>query len=199
MGYEARHRALGGRDAAGPVTSSTTRTGSTSAAYEALPTNTGPSEVHRRPPLVYPAQDQTLEYLEEQGQAVSGSGGDWWTSYIPYVPRRDKQHTTRTSASTWFVSGWSDYAPPSIRLVASHARENVSRDARRGNDDLDTADSFIWVSLAARVFSIAETAIIVHIRREDGAQASTGARPPVALRASRAVSQRQLALEIQFK
>ena len=31
-------------------------------------------------PLVYPLTGQDQDYLEEQGQAVSGSGGEWWTA-----------------------------------------------------------------------------------------------------------------------
>jgi hypothetical protein len=154
-------------------------------------------------PLVYPLQDQTLEYLEEQGQAVSGSGGDWWTGYIPYVSKEeDKQHYYENLGKyDWFVSGWSDYDPTIDPPVAESALREQYR-AMRGesNDDLDDANSFIWVSLAARVFSIAETAIIVHNRRDAVGEASAAFDSPVALRArARGFDGGELALEIRFK
>jgi len=153
--------------------------------------------------LVYPQTGQTLEYLEEQGQAVSGSGGDWWTGYIPYVSKEeDKQHYYENLGKyDWFVSGWSDYDPLVDPPVAESAlREQYRAMRAESNDDLDQANSFIWVSLAARVFSIAETAIIVHNRREEGAQSSAAFDSPVALRARpRGFDGGELALEIRFK
>ena len=154
-------------------------------------------------PLIYPLPDQTLEYLEEQGQAVSGSGGDWWTGYIPYVSKEeDKQHYYENLGKyDWFVSGWSDYDPTIDPPLAESAQRETYRAMRaESNDDLDQANSFIWVSLAARVFSIAETAIIVHNRREEGAQSSAAFDSPVALRAkARGFDGGELALEIRFK
>jgi len=153
--------------------------------------------------LVYPQTGQTLEYLEEQGQAVSGSGGDWWTGYIPYVSKEeDKQHYYENLGKyDWFVSGWSDYDPLVDPPVAESAlREQYRAMRAESNDVLDQANSFIWVSLAARVFSIAETAIIVHNRREEGAQSSAAFDSPVALRARpRGFDGGELALEIRFK
>lgn len=158
-------------------------------------------------PLIYipndPGAPHSLEELETLGQAVSGSGGDWWTGYIPYVSKEeDKQHYYENLGKyDWFVSGWSDYDPTSDPPVAESAQRETYRAMRaESNDDLDTANSFVWVSLAARVFSIAETAIIVHNRRDDGERASAGVGAPVALRARpRGFDGGELALEIRFK
>jgi hypothetical protein len=154
-------------------------------------------------PLIYDLPDQTLEYLEEQGQAVSGSGGEWWTGYIPYVSKEeDKQHYYENLGKyDWFVSGWSDYDPTANPLLPeSNLREQYRAMRGESNDDLDQANSYIWVSLAARVFSIAETAIIIHKRRDEGAQASAQFDSPVALRARpRGFDGGELALEIRFR
>jgi hypothetical protein len=153
---------------------------------------------------IYPGTG-TLEELEALGQAGSGSGSsdEWWTGYIPYVSKEeDKQHYYENLGKyDWFVSGWSDYDPTLNPLLAkSDQRETYRAMRAESNDDLDQANSFIWVSLAARVFSIAETAIIVHNRREDGEHSSNAFDSPVALRARpRGFDGGELALEIRFK
>jgi hypothetical protein len=154
-------------------------------------------------PLVYPLQDQTLEYLEEQGKAVSGSGGEWWTGYVPYVSKEeDKQHYYENLGKyDWYVSGWSDYDPTiDPPLAESALREEYRAMRNDSNEALDDANSFVWVSLAARVFSLAETAIIVHNRRAQGAQASRDVETPWSLRARpRGFRGGELALEVRFK
>lgn len=154
-------------------------------------------------PLIYPLEDQTLEYLEEQGRAVSGSGGDWWTGYIPWVSKEeDKQHYYENIGKyDWFVSGWTDYDPTlDPPLAKSQLREEYRAMRATSNESLDAANEFIWVSVAARAFSLVETAIIVHNRREDAGQASIGHDAPVALRARpRGLQGGELALEVRFK
>ena len=154
-------------------------------------------------PLIWPLEDQTLEYLEEQGQAVSGSGGDWWTGYIPWVGKEeDKQHYYENIGKyDWFVSGWSDYNPTlDPPLAQSQKREEYRAMRATSNESLDDASAFVWVSVAARAFSLVETAIIVHNRRENAGQASTGHEAPVAVRARpRGFRGGELALEVRFK
>lgn len=154
-------------------------------------------------PLVYPNTGWTQDDLEQEGQAVSGSGGEWWTGYIPWVSKEeDKQHYYENIGKyDWFVSGWSDYDPTqNPPLAESELREQYVEMRNQSNDDLDDANAFVWVSLATRVFSIAETAIIVHNRREKPEQASRGFDPPVALRARpRGFDGGELALEVRFK
>ncbi|HEU4929929.1 MAG TPA: hypothetical protein VFU38_08865 [Candidatus Krumholzibacteria bacterium] len=154
-------------------------------------------------PLIYPLPDQTQEYLEEQGRAVSGSGGDWWTGYIPWVSKEeDKQHYYENIGKyDWFVSGWSDYDPTlDPPLAQSEKREEYRAMRATSNESLDDANAFVWVSVAARAFSLVETAIIVHNRREEGGRASIGHETPVALRARpRGFQGGELALEVRFK
>jgi hypothetical protein len=155
-------------------------------------------------PLVYPQTGWTQEQLEEAGRAVSGSGGDWWTGYIPYVPKDvDKQHYYENLGKyDWFLSGWSDYNPALPPPAPTSALRDQYRAMRNeSNSSLDHADAFVWLSLATRVVSIVETTIIVHNRRDNGAQSSTrGPDLPVMVRARpRGFSGAELALEVRFK
>lgn len=150
-----------------------------------------------------PPSGRTLEMLEECGRAVSGSGGDWWTGYIPWVSKEeDKQHYYENIGKyDWFVPGWTDYDPTlDPPLAKSQLREEYRAMRATSNESLDAANEFIWVSVAARAFSLVETAIIVHNRREDAGQASIGHDAPVALRARpRGLQGGELALEVRFK
>ena len=68
---------------------------------------------------------------------------------------------------------------------------------QQSNNSLDDADSFLWVSFAARAFSIAETAIIIHNRRSDTSGGGEGS--PVSLRAApRGNTGGEVALEVKF-
>ena len=155
-------------------------------------------------PLVYPLTGQDQDYLEAQGRAVSGSGGEWWTGYVPWVSKaEDKQHYYENIGKyDWFVSGWSDFDPTINPPLAESAKRDEYVNMRNdSNNSLDDANAFVWVSLAARVFSIAETAIIVRNRRADDAQASRrGPEVPIAIKARpRGYNGGELALEVRFK
>lgn len=142
--------------------------------------------------------ERNLENLELCGQASSGSGA--WPGYIPYVSKEeDKQHYYENLGKyDWYISGWSDWNPDSD----PYDRDTPLRDQYRAmraesNGALDDANMFVWVSVAARVFSLAETAIIVHNRRgEQSTQVDTGG---MALRARpRGFDGGELALEVRF-
>jgi hypothetical protein len=144
-----------------------------------------------------PPTGRTLEDIEDCGQASSGSGA--WPGYIPFVARaEDKQHYYENVGKyDWYISGWEDWDPARV----PYAHETGLRDQYRSmrmesNSALDDADAFIWVSVAARAFSLAEAAILVHNRR--GAAGATGS-SPVSLRAEpRGLDGCELALEVRF-
>jgi hypothetical protein len=145
-----------------------------------------------------PTADSTLASVEECGKASSGSGA--WPGYIPWVPKEeDKQHYYENIGKyDWYISGWQDWDPAATPYAHQTDLRTQYR-AMRGesNDALDTANSFVWVSLLARVFSIAETAIIVHGRR---GESGGGGSAPVSLRARpRGYSGGEVALEVRFK
>jgi hypothetical protein len=71
---------------------------------------------------------------------------------------------------------------------------------RESNQSLDHADNFLWVSVAARAFSIAETAIIIHGKRNDASGGASGGGSPVSLNVRpRGKTGGEVALEVNFK
>jgi hypothetical protein len=142
----------------------------------------------------------TVEQIEECGKASSGSGA--WPGYIPYVPKDvDKQHYYENLGKyDWYISGWDDWdetVPPSGAHDTDRRTQYRSM-RQQSNNSLDDADSFIWISVAARAFSIAETAIIIHNRRDDTPGGGEGS--PISLRARpRGYSGGEVALEVRFK
>jgi hypothetical protein len=142
--------------------------------------------------------ERNLENLELCGQASSGSGV--WPGYVPYVSKEeDKQHYYENLGKyDWYISGWSDWDPLANPYLEDTALRDEYRAMRQeSNESLDTANEFIWVSVVARAFSLAETAIIVHNRRSAESGAGGGG---MALRARpRGFDGGELALEVRFR
>jgi hypothetical protein len=146
-----------------------------------------------------PPSGATLEDVEDCGRSTSGSGA--WPGYIPWVSKEeDKQHYYENIGKyDWYISGWEDWDPTAFPYKIQTDLRTQYREMREAsNDALDDANSFVWVSLAARVFSIVETAVIVHGRRESAG--SGGQSAPVSLRARpRGYDGGEVALEVRFK
>jgi len=142
--------------------------------------------------------DSTLESVEECGKASSGSGS--WPGYIPWVSKEeDKQHYYENIGKyDWYISGWADWDAARVPYAEHTDLRTQYRDMRaESNNALDDANAFVWVSVAARAFSIAETAILVHNRRDNG---GSGQVSPVSLRARpRGYTGGEVALEVRFK
>ncbi|HEX6791782.1 MAG TPA: hypothetical protein VF247_10775 [Candidatus Krumholzibacteria bacterium] len=142
----------------------------------------------------------TLADVEECGRALSGSGQ--WPGYIPYVSKEsDKQHYYENIGKyDWYISGWEDWDATAVPyLEDTDLRTQYRAMRQKSNDSLDQANAFVWLSVAARAFSLAETAIIIHNRRGD-AETGGGGGTPVSLRARpRGYSGGEVALEVRFK
>lgn len=78
-----------------------------------------------------------------------------WVNYYENVGKYD-----------WFISGWEDWSDPNQRDTDLRTEYRALRG--KSNDELDKADRFIFLSLAARAFSLIETLILV---RRDNAVA----------------------------
>lgn len=115
--------------------------------------------------LLYPSEQlDTPAQMDSVGMIHSGSGE--WPGYMPWVSREeDKQHFYENIGKyDWFISGWQDYDPDfydeskEIPFQTDTALRDQYREMRKeSNDQLETADRFIYVSLGVRVFSIVET------------------------------------------
>lgn len=155
--------------------------------------------IDEHPCPTIPPSGATLEDVEACGRASSGSGA--WPGYIPWVPKEeDKQHYYENIGKyDWYISGWEDWNPATNPLPHQTDLRTQYRTMRgESNDDLDQAASFVWVSLAARAFSLVETAIIVHNRRDSSG--GTGQPAPVSLRARpRGYQGGEVALEVRFR
>ena len=125
--------------------------------------------------LLYPSDRlYTPAQMDSMGMVHSGSGE--WPGYMPWVSREeDKQHFYENVGKyDWFISGWSDYDPDFYDAGADipYQTETGYRDQYRemrkeSNDQLETADRFIYVSLGVRVFSIVETLFLVRSSAND--------------------------------
>jgi hypothetical protein len=106
--------------------------------------------------------DATIEQLEQIGRDKSGS--QEWPGYLPYVSKEDdKQHFYENIGKyDWYISGWRDFDPEQDDpWMKDTPLRTTYRDMRKeSNDQLDTANSFIYLSLGVRVFSIIETVFL---------------------------------------
>jgi hypothetical protein len=111
--------------------------------------------------------EQLMEEAEEWG--VAGSGSGVWPGYSPWVSKEeDKQHYYENIGKyDWYVSGWEDYVPGTTPddlapgEVLSLRREEYRELRMESNDQLDAADRFIYLSIAARVVSLVQTTLLV--------------------------------------
>jgi len=129
--------------------------------------------------LLYPSERlYTPAQMDSMGMVHSGSRE--WPGYMPWVSKEeDKQHYYENIGKyDWFIAGWRDYDPDFYDDTADvpYQTETEYRDQYRemrkeSNDQLETADNFIYISLGLRVFSVVETLILA---RSSGAEPDTG-------------------------
>jgi hypothetical protein len=153
-------------------------------------------------PGICPTPPTSVEEVEECGQLTSGQG--IWPGYIPYIPKdKDKQHYYENLGKyDWYISGWDDWEgldPESLEYHMQTDNRTTYRSMRqKSNNSLDDADSFLWISFAARAFSLAETAIIIHNRRGDAAGGAGGGSPVSIHARPRGHTGGEVALEVKF-
>ena len=128
-------------------------------------------------PDVYPEDLSTPEQMDSVGRAKAGSLE--WPGYMIWVSKEDdKQHFYENIGKyDWFISGWSDFDPDVYPFMTDTALRDEYRAMRKqSNDELERADTFIYISLATRVFSIVETLFLVRLSGDDdGAESGDSA------------------------
>lgn len=147
--------------------------------------------------------DVTFEQLDAYGR--SPAWGSRWPGYHPYAAKEDVKlnYYENIGKYDWFISGWEDWnwdgIDPSSAPRDTDLRTTYRALRKESNDALDTADRFIYLSLATRAFSLVETVILV--RRHNQARDETGsAERSIHLTArSRGFSAGEVALVYSFR
>lgn len=118
----------------------------------------------------------TFAELDLFGQSAAYQGV--WPPYHSYSAKADDKgnYYENIGKYNWFISGWEDWnraAPGNPQQMDTALRDQYRSIRNRSNDQLDRADRFIYLSIAARVFSLVETVIMV--RSRDAATAASAA------------------------
>ena len=116
-------------------------------------------------PAVEGLQNPTFEDVDSIGQ-YHWSG---WPGYHSYAAKDDVKlnYYENIGKYNWFISGWEDWDP------VNKPRDTLLRDQyralrRESNSDLDTANRFVYLSIATRVFSLVETVILARRQGSSG-------------------------------
>ncbi len=109
--------------------------------------------------------DRTFETLDEIGRTT----WDGWPGYHTWHSKEEEKQNYYENIGKydWFISGWEDWdsvaKPRDTDLRTQYRQMRIS-----SNDDLDTANKFIYLSIATRVVSLVQTYFLVRrdINRE---------------------------------
>jgi hypothetical protein len=141
------------------------------------------------------AEDRTFETLDSIGRY------DWegWPGYHTWHSKEEEKQNYYENIGKydWFISGWEDWDP------VAKPRDTDLRTQYRSmriasNDDLDTANKFIYLSIATRVVSLVQTYFLV--RREINNTEQTGQARAFTIDAhATGISSGQVSLTYRFK
>jgi hypothetical protein len=101
--------------------------------------------------------------------ALDSIGSNYWEGWPAYHTWHSKEEEKQNYYENigkydWFISGWEDWDPVA-QPRDSDMRTTYRAMRKESNDELDKATEFIYLSIAARVFSLVETVLLA--RRED--------------------------------
>lgn len=123
-----------------------------------------------------PAEERTFDNLYEIGETT----WDDWPGYHSWHSKEEEKQNYYENIGKydWFISGWEDWQWDDVGNPDDPPRDTSLRDEYRAmrnksNDELDDAQKFIYLSIAARVFSLVETYLLV--RKEDRGESPTEA------------------------
>jgi hypothetical protein len=115
-----------------------------------------------------PEDDRTFDRLYEIGETT---WNEWPGFHSWHSKEEEKQNYYENIGKyDWFISGWEDWQWDDVTNPDNPPRDTPLRDEyramrKKSNDQLDDAQKFIYLSIAARVFSLVETVLLV--RKED--------------------------------
>ena len=113
--------------------------------------------------------DPTFEELDSIGRYH----WDQWPGYHTWHSKEEEKQNYYENIGKydWFISGWEDWDGSSHDTSLRTTYRGMRIDS---NDDFDTADKFVYLSIATRVFSLIDTYLLV---RKAGKESGAGARP----------------------
>jgi hypothetical protein len=143
----------------------------------------------------------TLEELDTYGRTTWGSQ---WPGYHTWHPKETEKQNYYENIGKydWFISGWEDWdlagKPHELPLRTQYRAMRI-----KSNDDLDTAEKFVFLSIATRVYSLIETFFLVRSHNkavESGSLEKLNNDRRYALTArSTGIASGEVALEIRFR
>lgn len=120
-----------------------------------------------------PLEDRDFATLDSIGR------NDWvglWPGYHTWHSKEEeKQNYYETIGKyDWFISGWEDWDPDTDPWAQDTDLRTTYRSMRKtSNDELDKADKFIYLSIAARVVSLVETVLLTRDGSNSSAEGAT--------------------------
>ncbi|UCG50621.1 MAG: hypothetical protein JSW58_10460 [Candidatus Latescibacterota bacterium] len=115
-------------------------------------------------------ENRTFEMVDSIGR-TSWSG---WPGYHTWHSREEEKQNYYENIGKydWFISGWEDWEWDDVANPDDPPRSTALRDVyrnmrKKSNDELDRAQKFIYLSLAARVVSLVETVLLVRKDQSD--------------------------------
>lgn len=116
-----------------------------------------------------PVQERTFDTLDAIGQSTWGTN---WPGYHSYASKEEAElnYYENIGKYDWFISGWEDWDPVGKPHNTS-LRTEYRAMRKQSNDDLDTAEQFVFLSIATRVFSLIETVYLAR-KRSDSTEGS---------------------------
>lgn len=142
----------------------------------------------------------TLDELDTYGRTTWGSK---WPGYHTWHSKeKEKQNYYENIGKyDWFISGWEDW-DLATKPMNTNLRTQYRAMRKSSNDDLDTADKFIYLSITARVYSLVETIFLVRSHNNASQAGAVGAHDSrrYAFKArSTGIASGEFALEIRFR
>jgi hypothetical protein len=130
--------------------------------------------------------------------------GSKWPGYHTYHPKATEKQNYYENLGKydWFISGWDDWDPVG-KPMFTDLRTQYRGMRIKSNDDLDTAEKFVFLSIATRVYSLLETFFLVRSYNKSVETAATEnlykeRRYALSAR-STGVASGEVALEIRFQ
>lgn len=145
----------------------------------------------------------TFAQVDSFGQSPTYQGV--FPAYHPYAAKENEtlNYYENIGKYDWFISGWVDWNRAALgnpQQMNTALRDQYRSIRNRSNDQLDRADRFIYLSIAARLFSLVETVMMVRGRSDsDVSRAVTPSKPYSFTARSTGLASGEIAFEYRFR